>query len=349
MNSRIAIYTRIGDLLDGCKGCPKNWKQSSPEVRCKDCAAYQEMRKLGDSLIRDGLKGNEKYPPKLDMSVAEYRHFRESGKLDKEIAEIKQVSKNTMVNWKKMHKEALKMNPMLTVAKYKELRQTLKTDTKICLETGIEKIDLREWKKVHADELADIPMSGPKPGCKPSPNAKVNKKMSDELKAAKAEISKLKKLCEFDAKALSISDGKAGAEYKTMKDKLLANIDHLTEALEKATAEAKNKQAQIDSLAESNRLFEERMNEAQSDIEKNDQLETENERLKEEINALNASAQDTENELQAAQDEVWNLNQRLSSIVQGGERVARENKQLKARLQALERYVYLLLRPDESA
>ncbi|MCO7128392.1 hypothetical protein NIE88_21970 [Sporolactobacillus shoreicorticis] len=329
MNSRIAIYNRIGDLLDGCKGCPKNWKQSSPEVRCKDCAAYQEMRKLGDSLIKDGLKGNEKYPPKLDMSVAEYRHFRESGKLDKEIAEIKQVSKNTMVNWKKMHKGELKMNPMLTVAKYKELRQTLKTDTKICLETGIEKIDLREWKKAHADELADIPMSGPKPGCKPSPNAKLGKRMSDELKAAKAEISKLKKLREFDAKALSISDGKAGAEYKAMKDKLLANIDALTAELHEENrrrleAEDENTQLQKD-------------------------LKEELAKLSEKNNALNAAAQDTESELQAAQDEVWSLNQRLSSIVQGGERVARENKQLKARLQALERYVYILLRPDESA
>lgn len=179
MNSRVAIYKRIGDLLDGCKGCPKNWGYSSPKVRCKDCKAYREMRRLGDALIKDESR-------------------------------------------------RLKLEAMLTVAEYKEMRQTMKTDSKICLETGIERADLREWKKQHADELTDIPMSGPKAGSKPSPNAKLGKKLSDELKAAKAEISRLKKKLEDQEKTERESAGITDAEFNGMKDKLLASISELT-------------------------------------------------------------------------------------------------------------------------
>lgn len=234
MNKRVAIYKRIGDLLDGCKGCPKNWGYTSPKVRCMDCTAYRQMRRLGDSLIKD-----------------------ESGRL--------------------------KLEATLTVAEYKEMRQTMKTDSKICLETGIERADLRERKKQHTDELADIPMSGPKAGSKTSPNAKLGKKLSDELKAAKAEIKRLKTLLDEQATIDPAFVGKTDAEYKEMKDKLLANIRELTAQLEKATTEAKSNQEQIESLGESNHLFEKRMNELQSDLDKVEQLETEVANLKSQL------------------------------------------------------------------
>ncbi|MCO7176140.1 hypothetical protein ACFP7A_08995 [Sporolactobacillus kofuensis] len=202
MNSRIAIYTRIGGLLDGCKGCPKNQifhkgNRVSPETICKDCSSHQEMRHLGNQLN---------------------------------------------------HSEVVHLE--MTVEDYKNLRTTFKTDTKICLEKGIDRNELKAWKKQYAEELLDIPMSGPKPGNKPSPNAKVSKKMSDKLKVANAEIKQLKQ--ELAGKQSTVpTSSKTDAEYKVMKDKLLGNIDELTAQLHEANgrrmkAEDENTQIQRD-------------------------------------------------------------------------------------------------------
>lgn len=271
MNSRVSIYKRIGDLLDECKGCPKNWGYTSPKVRCKDCKAYREMRRLGDALIKDESR-------------------------------------------------RLKLEATLTVSEYKEMRQTMKTDSKICLETGIERADLREWKKQHADELTDIPMSGPKAGSKPSPNAKLGKKMSDELKAAKTEIKRLKKKLEDQEKTERESDGITDAEFSAMKDKLLANISALTEQLEQVAAEAKDKQEQVDSLAESNRLFEQRMNELQSDIEKSERLEAENAEYKDKNDYLEDQNGLFQNALKESERENNDLKQQLEYYRQSKER-----------------------------
>lgn len=70
--------------------------------------------------------------------------------------------------------------------------------------------------------------------------------------------------------------------------------------------------------------------------------------MKEEVDALNASVEDTEAELEKARDETLDLNHQLAYTAQNNDQLVRENKQLKAQLNALERYVYVMLRPDES-
>lgn len=409
MSHRLNVYNQIGDLLDGCKQCPKNkmfhnGNRVSPKTICKNCAAFQEMRQLGDSLIKDGINGNEKHPPKLEMTITEYRHLRESGKLDKEIAEIKLVSKNTMSKWKKVHREELKMGSVMTVDEYESLRTKWKTDTKICLEENISAAHLKEWKKLHAAELADIPMPGRKAGSKKSPNATVAGKISTQLREARAEIVRLKE--ELAGKKNSASaSSKTDAEYKEMKDKLLADISTLTEQLEetkkqlqkirkiagenaysadmernknaelkhqvdalmadkegltaqleKTEAEANARKEQVESIAKSNNLFEEHMNELHSDLDKLERLEAETARkddeiqsLQGEITNLNSAAEDTEEELAKARDEASDVSHQLAYTAQDNDRLTRENKRLLDRLNALEQYVYVTLTPVESA
>lgn len=304
MNSRSVIYTRIGDLLDQCKGCPENQifhkgNRVSPEVICKDCTSYQEMRHLGNQLN---------------------------------------------------HSEVIHLE--MTVNKYRELRATFKTDTKICLEKNIDRNELKAWKKQHAEELLDIPMSGPKPGNKPSPNAKISKKMSDKLKVANAEIKRLKQ--EIAGKQSTVpTSSKMCAEYKAMKDKLLANISELTVQLEKATAEAKVSKEEVANLSESNHLFEERMNELQSDFDKVEQLENEAAQLTEQIDKATNEKNEAITEAGKLVSENNDLKQQLEYLRQDCESNKRfaddqydEARRAKAQLIKLEAFVVEKLKPE---
>lgn len=290
------IYTKINDLLDQCKGCPRNKQfhngnRVSPELICKGCANYVEIRRLGDLL----------YTPEKVFQLD------------------------------------------MTAQKYKELRKTWKTDTKICFEENISHNDLRNWKKKHADEISDIPISGRNAGDNDSPNAMTMAKMSRKLNEANDEIQKLKDELAKKKDLIGIS------VYREMKQKLMNNIDSLTEKIDSA-----NKQVlKMNDIAAENAKVVDAERNKNTDLQ--NQIDNLKEQLKEEksrnesklntihrldesINTLRDEKESLSEQLKAERDSIKHYSDQFQTVTD-------ENDRLQRMIGALETFVFETLKP----
>ncbi|MDX8367835.1 MazG-like family protein [Cytobacillus sp. IB215665] len=102
---------RVNNLLDRCQDCPikptKVESVSHVEAVCNGCTVYQELLQLGKFLGTEKKKGVGKVPKALDLSVGEYFSLKKKGLKEKEIAEIKGVTKQRIYNWKYARREEL--------------------------------------------------------------------------------------------------------------------------------------------------------------------------------------------------------------------------------------------------
>jgi DNA repair exonuclease SbcCD ATPase subunit len=120
------VFLKINNLLDQCKGCPKNQifhkgNRVSPEEICKGCAAYSELRCLGNQL------DNQERVIELDMTVEEYRRLKAVEKTDTKIAIRKDVSPQTLSKWKREHGVELKGHKSVTKPSSEAPNQAVQT------------------------------------------------------------------------------------------------------------------------------------------------------------------------------------------------------------------------------
>jgi valyl-tRNA synthetase len=84
---RIDLLYKMDGLLDQCKSCEKNQAVGSPEVRCKGCSIYDELRGIGNQLGR---------VDKLTLTKESYQDLKAKGLTDADIAKQFGVSPGTI-------------------------------------------------------------------------------------------------------------------------------------------------------------------------------------------------------------------------------------------------------------
>lgn len=84
---RIDLLYKMDGLLNQCKSCNRNKTGESPEVRCKGCDIYDELRGIGNQLGRVG---------KLTLTKESYQDLKAKGLTDAEIAKQFGVSPGTI-------------------------------------------------------------------------------------------------------------------------------------------------------------------------------------------------------------------------------------------------------------
>jgi chromosome segregation ATPase len=86
------LYTLDG-LLKNCKGCSQNGKSESPDIKCKDCSFYPQIRWIGNQL------GRKKQMAKLTLE--EYQDYKAQGKSDADISKMLDIKQPTLIYYKK--------------------------------------------------------------------------------------------------------------------------------------------------------------------------------------------------------------------------------------------------------
>jgi predicted RNase H-like nuclease (RuvC/YqgF family) len=120
MNRQQLLY-KLDDLLENCKSCPRKSENRSvavsPEVKCKGCSTYNEIRLIGENLGRK--KGMAK------ITLEEYQDLKAQGLSDAEIARKKSMAPSNVSILKKKWfgapvKSVLSEEPTLKVERPKE-------------------------------------------------------------------------------------------------------------------------------------------------------------------------------------------------------------------------------------
>lgn len=105
---RINLLYKLDNLLEACQPCDKRkYSGASPEVTCKGCQIYSEIRGIGENLGR-------KKDMALNITVEEFVQLNNEGKSRSEICQLKGIKPNALSNWKWINKE--KINAHLSKA-----------------------------------------------------------------------------------------------------------------------------------------------------------------------------------------------------------------------------------------
>lgn len=82
--SRLNLLYKMDGLLNQCKACPKPY--GAPEVKCKGCHIYEELRGIGNQLGR---------VEKMTLTKEKYTDLKAKGLTDAEIAKQEGVAQAT--------------------------------------------------------------------------------------------------------------------------------------------------------------------------------------------------------------------------------------------------------------
>jgi chromosome segregation ATPase len=94
--NRITMLYQLDLLFKNCKGCSHNSENGSPEIRCKGCSFYPQIRWIGEQL------GRKKRMAKLTLE--EYQDYKAKGISDAEIAKRLDIKQPTLIYYKKQWK-----------------------------------------------------------------------------------------------------------------------------------------------------------------------------------------------------------------------------------------------------
>jgi chromosome segregation ATPase len=108
MNRMNLLYTLDG-LLTNCKGCSQGNKPGNPDIKCKGCSFYPQIRWIGNQL------GRKKQMAVLTLE--EYQDYKAQGMTDTQIAIKKETSPNYIWQLKKKWQISPKQADTATIDK----------------------------------------------------------------------------------------------------------------------------------------------------------------------------------------------------------------------------------------
>jgi chromosome segregation ATPase len=313
-----AIRIEINNLLDReCNRCPygsvrsQTGNTTSKFVdECQTCPHYKKLRQLGDTLL---IKGDKK----MKMTVKEYHQLKAEHKTDTKIAIVKNVSQQTLYNWKKKHENELKSakNDTKTVksgTKSPESEKTAKQEVQAKLSAKVKEQE-KEISKIQGDLAATVRQV----------NALVEDKKS-LMKKLETASHQNRDLLDQTIEELNAKLGEANGKVKLYLEQL-NNLGHEQQDLLKSI---QNQADTIDHYQNRVAILEENAFKAK---ELND--------------SLNAAAADHEAQIISLRNDKTDLEHQLTYIARERDHFQSLSIRFESQLRALEAYVLTILEP----